>query len=153
MASEFTELIIDCADPQRVAAFWAEALGHGVFESEDGDWIEVRGSDLSVPSLIFVPVPEPKTVKNRVHIDLTPTDREQADEVGRLMALGAQRVDVGQGVVCWVVLADPEGNEFCVLQRRDGGLTSPTSTPHALRRTAAALMIDQVVALSANDAE
>ncbi|MPY85727.1 MAG: hypothetical protein GEV00_21070, partial [Actinophytocola sp.] len=62
--------------------------------------------------------PEDKQVKNRLHIDVNPTDREQADEVARLLALGARHVDVGQGDVSWVVLADPEGNEFCVLAGR-----------------------------------
>jgi len=68
------------------------------------------------PTIVFVPVPERKSVKNRVHIDVNPIDRTQAEEVERLEALGARRVDVGQGDVGWVVMADPEGNEFCVLR-------------------------------------
>jgi len=67
------------------------------------------------PVLTFARVPEAKRVKNRLHLDLSPVDRDQADEVHRLVGLGAQRVDVGQGDASWVVLADPEGNEFCVL--------------------------------------
>jgi hypothetical protein len=68
--------------------------------------------------LVFAAVPEPKTVKNRVHIDVNPSGCDQAEEVERVLALGARRVDVGQGEQTWVVLADPEGNEFCILQRR-----------------------------------
>jgi hypothetical protein len=70
--------------------------------------------------LVFVMVPEPKTVKNRVHIDIRASGSDQAEETERVIALGARRVDVGQGDVPWVVLADPDGNEFCLLgQRRD----------------------------------
>jgi Glyoxalase-like domain len=68
--------------------------------------------------LTFAHVPEGKTVKNRLHLDVNPTDREQDEEVRRLLDLGARRADVGQGAVSWVVLADPEGNEFCVLADR-----------------------------------
>jgi hypothetical protein len=63
-------------------------------------------------------VPEGKTVKNRLHLDLNPTDREQDEEVRRLIDLGARHADVGQGDASWVVLVDPEGNEFCVLADR-----------------------------------
>ncbi len=70
------------------------------------------------PALTFARVPEGKTVKNRLHIDVNPTDREQNEEVERLLALGARRADVGQGGASWVVLTDPEGNEFCVLATR-----------------------------------
>jgi hypothetical protein len=73
---------------------------------------------LSTPALTFAHVPEGKTVKNRLHLDLNPTDREQDEEVRRLLDLGARHADVGQGDVSWVVLADPEGNEFCVLAGR-----------------------------------
>lgn len=70
------------------------------------------------PALTFARVPEGKAVKNRLHLDLNPADREQHEEVRRLLDLGARHVDVGQGDVSWVVLADPEGNEFCVLASR-----------------------------------
>jgi hypothetical protein len=76
------------------------------------------------PMIVFVPVPDDKTVKNRLHIDVSPIDREPAQEVERLLALGARTVDIGQGDVPWTVLADPEGNEFCVL-RRLGPVDSP----------------------------
>ena len=75
------------------------------------------------PTLTFARVPEGKTVKNRVHLDVNPADREQDEEVRRLLDLGARHVDVGQGDVTWVVLADPEGNEFCVLADRLPELT------------------------------
>jgi catechol 2,3-dioxygenase-like lactoylglutathione lyase family enzyme len=123
MACRFTELIIDCRDPRRVADFWASALGYEAIEhhggGEDGErYVELRGPEGSGPSLVFLRVPEPKTLKNRLHIDVNATDGDQAEEVERLLALGARRVDIGQGEQSWVVLADPEGNEFCVLRSR-----------------------------------
>jgi catechol 2,3-dioxygenase-like lactoylglutathione lyase family enzyme len=108
-------LVVDCDDQERVARFWGEALGlplHG--PSPDGDWWLEPGGDS--PDLLFLRVPEPKTVKNRLHLDLRPDD--QGAEVARLESLGARRIDIGQGEVSWVVMADPEGNEFCVLAPR-----------------------------------
>ncbi|MDQ1602232.1 MAG: hypothetical protein QOE01_77 [Actinomycetota bacterium] len=70
------------------------------------------------PTLTFAPVPEGKTVKNRLHLDINPTDREQDEQVRRLLDLRARHAGVGQGDASWVVLADPEGNEFCVLAGR-----------------------------------
>ena len=111
----------DTNDPARLATFWQEALGwRRTFEDENEVALEPpEGSRLDgvVPDLLFQRVPEPKTVKNRLHIDLRPKD--QAAEVARLEALGAKRIDVGQGPEStWVVLADPDGNEFCVLRAR-----------------------------------
>ena len=119
MACRITEVTIDCADVERVAAFWSAALGWEAQRERDYLWMSATG-DPEAPDLqlVFAPVPEPKTVKNRVHIDVNPTDRDMAEEVDRLLALGARHVDVGQGDVPWVVLADVEGNEFCVLRRR-----------------------------------
>ena len=117
MSSRLTELVVDCHDPQRLAAFWCEVLDWRVNESEP-DIVEIVGDEPG-PTIVFLKVPEPKTVKNRVHIDVNARDREQAEEVERLIGLGARRVDIGQGDdVSWVVLADPEGNEFCVLRSR-----------------------------------
>ncbi len=113
MTSRFTELAVDCADPRALARFWCSVLGYEVQDEEDG--LVTIGSPGVTPSLTFAHVPEGKTVKNRLHLDVTPTDTEQADEVRRLLGLGARRVDVGHGEESWVVLADPEGNEFCVL--------------------------------------
>jgi hypothetical protein len=128
MTSKFTELAIDCADPIGLARFWCSVLGYEVQDQDQDDGIVTIGSPLVPegknrlgpvsPALTFARVPEAKTVKNRLHIDVNPTDREQDEEVRRLLDLGARHVDVGQGDVSWVVLADPEGNEFCVLAGR-----------------------------------
>ncbi|WP_432041971.1 VOC family protein [Streptomyces cadmiisoli] len=126
MASKFTELAIDCADPDALARFWCSVLGYAVQKVEDG--VVTIGSPAVPegkerlgpvpPTLTFARVPEGKTVKNRLHIDVNPADREQDEEVRRLLGLGARRADVGQGDESWVVLTDPEGNEFCVLAGR-----------------------------------
>ena len=112
-------LCIDTTDPGRLATFWQSALGwRRTFGSENEVVLEPpEGSpeDGVAPDLLFLRVPEEKALKNRLHLDLRPLD--QAAEVARLEGLGARRVDVGQGAeVTWVVLADPDGNEFCVLQ-------------------------------------
>ncbi len=126
MTSKLTEVGIDCADPSGLARFWCSVLGYEV--QGEGDGIVTIGSPLVPegknrpgpvpPTLTFARVPEGKTVKNRLHLDVNPTDREQGEEVRRLLGLGARYADVGQGDVSWVVLADPEGNEFCVLAGR-----------------------------------
>ena len=134
MASKFTELTIDCSDPHRVAAFWAEVLDYDVTDDE-GDLVAIGDPDEASVALVFARVPEPKSVKNRVHIDLNPRDRDQAEEVERILALGATHADVGQGQQRWVVLADPEGNEFCVLRSRlDAGTLSPDEPSEAASR-------------------
>lgn len=112
-------LCIDTRDPALLAAFWAQALGWRQTHAEDDEVVlePPAGSkeDGVVPDLLFLRVPEPKAGKNRLHIDLRPED--QAAEVARLEALGATRVDVGQGPEStWVGMADPEGNEFDVLR-------------------------------------
>jgi hypothetical protein len=111
-------LCIDTADPAGLAAFWRSVLGWRM--SGEGNEVVLEppaGSkeDGVVPDLLFLRVPEDKAGKNRLHLDLRPED--QAGEVARLEALGARRADVGQGPdVSWVVMADPDGNEFCVLR-------------------------------------
>jgi len=110
---------IDSADPRALARWWADLLGWRItFDQPDEVVIEPpEGSpeDGVSPDILFAKVPEAKQVKNRLHIDLRPED--QALEVARAEALGARRVDVGQtDVVSWVVMADPEGNEFCILR-------------------------------------
>ena len=113
------EIVIDCADPRRVADFWSAVLGWGVNEMTGALWMSESGDPAKDSlAICFVPVPEPKSVKNRVHIDVCPKGADQAEEVERLIGLGATRADIGQGDVPWVVLADVEGNEFCVLARR-----------------------------------
>ena len=112
-------LCIDTTDPSRLAGFWEEALGwRRTYDEDDQVALEPpKGSpeDGIAPDLLFLRVPEEKAVKNRLHLDLRPKD--QAAEVARLEALGARRADVGQGPdVSWVVMADPDGNEFDVLR-------------------------------------
>ena len=111
-------LCIDSANPSKSADFWEAALGWRRTHDTDSEVVLEPPQDSSedgvAPDLLFLKVPDPKTVKNRLHLDLRPKD--QAAEVARLEALGARRVDVGQGDVSWVVLADLDGNEFCVLK-------------------------------------
>jgi predicted enzyme related to lactoylglutathione lyase len=116
VTSRFTELCIDCTDPPLLAAFWKEVLGWQISEEEE-DSVELKNPESEWPVLLFVRVPEKKTTKNRLHIDVSARDRTQDAELERMLALGATRADVGQGEdVSWVVLADPEGNEFCLLR-------------------------------------
>ena len=112
-------LCVDTTDPAQLAAFWAEALGWRQTHAEDDEVVlePLAGSreEGVVPDLLFLRVAEKKAGKNRLHIDLRPED--QAAEVARLEALGASRADVGQGPEStWVVMADPDGNEFDVLR-------------------------------------
>ena len=118
MGCRWTELIFDANDPERLAQFWSQVLDYEIGEREEGKYAEIRGPEGSGPGIVFVRVPEPKSVKNRLHIDVNATDRDQKAEVERIMALGAREIDVGQGDAPWVVLADPEGNELCVLRSR-----------------------------------
>ncbi|MGI9007464.1 MAG: VOC family protein [Streptosporangiaceae bacterium] len=126
MTSRFSELAIDCADPSRLARFWCSVLDYEVQDEDDEvvtiGWPMGPGGTNRLgpvpPTLTFAHVPEGKIVKNRLHLDLNPADREQDDEVRRLLDLGARPAHVGQGDESWVVLADPEGNEFCVLAGR-----------------------------------
>ncbi|MBO1332405.1 VOC family protein [Streptomyces sp. VRA16 Mangrove soil] len=125
MASRFTEVVVDCHDPERLAAFWCavldfEVIDRGKDKVEIGSWEptveEVRARQMP-PTVVFIQVPEGRTVKNRLHLDVSPIDRSTDDEVARLRELGATPVDVGQDPgSTWVVMADPEGNEFCVLR-------------------------------------
>jgi catechol-2,3-dioxygenase len=119
MTSRLTQVAIDCANPRRLAEFWAAVLGYEITE-EDDEIVSLEAPDRSPPGLDLIAVPEPKSVKNRLHLDLSPRDRDQDEEVERILelGLGATRIDIGQGDVSWVVLADPEGNEFCVLRTR-----------------------------------
>jgi len=121
MACRFTELVIDCNDHDRLGRFWSEVLGYRITEQSDGPehWcVELEGPPGAGPSLFLLRTPDAKTAKNRLHIDVNATDRDQDAEVERIIGLGASRVDIGQGEQDWVVLADPEGNEFCVLRSR-----------------------------------
>ncbi|GHG01809.1 VOC family protein [Streptomyces zaomyceticus] len=116
MAVRMYQLTVDSHDLPAQARFWSRVLDWRIlFESEDE--IVIGADALALPGMCFIAVPEGKTVKNRLHLDLTPDD--QAAEVERILALGARRIDVGQGAdATWVTLADPEGNEFCVLRAK-----------------------------------
>ena len=119
MTLRWQNISVDSTDPGRVATFWQEALGwRRTYDSPDEIALEPpAGSpeDGVSPDILFLRVPEEKTIKNRLHLDLRPDD--QAAEVARLEGLGARRTSVGQtDDVSWVVLADPDGNELCVLR-------------------------------------
>lgn len=115
MSLVWEQVVVDAAQPAALGRWWANALGWVVtFEADDE--YEIRSAPDRLPGLVFVPVGDSKVTKNRLHLDFRPDD--QTAEVDRLLALGAHRVDVGQGEQRWDVLADPEGNEFCVLAPR-----------------------------------
>ena len=115
MSLEWEQTTIDSRDPGALGTWWRDALGWVVVNDEPEEF-EIRPTADRVPGLLFVSVGDEKTVKNRLHLDLRPDDQDA--EVLRLIALGASRVDIGQSEQSWVVLADPEGNEFCILSSR-----------------------------------
>ena len=121
MACRFSELVVDSRDPESLAAFWAAVLDYQVLSREEGE-VEIgpeAGFGGAAPTLVFGRVPDPTPGKLRLHIDVNPTDRDQDAELQRLLELGATPADVGQtGNEAWHVLADPEGNVFCLLKRR-----------------------------------
>ena len=130
MSLRWYTVVVDCHDVKAQSRWWAEVLNWAIAYEADDEVVLVPPHLLAEdrkapatengPGLAFVSVPEAKTLKNRLHIDLAPAkDDDQEAEVTRLEALGARRIDIGQGDVRWVVLADPEGNEFCVLTPRD----------------------------------
>jgi predicted enzyme related to lactoylglutathione lyase len=111
-------VVVDAHDCELLARFWSAVLGWRVTDATDDEWV-IEPPDGSpeagvVPDILFGTAPDEKVVKNRLHFDLRPKDQDA--EVRRIVELGATRVDIGQRDVTWVVLADPEGNEFCVLQ-------------------------------------
>ncbi|MFD0559855.1 hypothetical protein FB566_0508 [Stackebrandtia endophytica] len=118
MAITWQCIDIDCANPVELGRWWAEFLGWRITHETDGEVVlePPAGSpqDGVSPDILFLKVPEAKAGKNRLHLDLRPDD--QAAEVARAEALGATRVNVGQQDSSWVVMADPEGNEFCILR-------------------------------------
>lgn len=122
MACRIGELVIDCVDPEKLARFWGDVLDWIELDREPDGSIEIGpvfGFGGAQPTIILSPSTDPRPVKLRLHLDVSPTDRDQAAELDRLLALGARPVDVGQdGPESWHVLADPEGNEFCLLHRR-----------------------------------
>ncbi|KAB8194779.1 VOC family protein [Nonomuraea phyllanthi] len=122
MASRISELVIPCHDVQRLVAFWCEVLDFVVLDTEDDGSVEIgprEGFGGLQPTLILIPTTEPKAGHLRMHFDVNATDRDQDAELDRLLKLGARPADVGQtGEESWHVLADPEGNEFCLLRAR-----------------------------------
>jgi catechol 2,3-dioxygenase-like lactoylglutathione lyase family enzyme len=122
MSCRISELVIDCVDMEKLAAFWSAVLGYEELGREE-DEIEIGPPGVGFggpqPTLIFSPSADPKPAKLRLHIDVNPTDRDQEAELERLLSLGARIADIGQtGEESWHVLEDPEGNEFCLLRRR-----------------------------------
>jgi catechol 2,3-dioxygenase-like lactoylglutathione lyase family enzyme len=122
MACRFSALVVDSRDPEALAAFWAAVLDYRVLGREEDGAVEIgpeAGFGGAAPTLLFAPVADPTPGKVRLHIDVNATDRDQDEELQRLLGLGATRADVGQsGHEGWHVLADPEGNQFCLLRRR-----------------------------------
>jgi catechol 2,3-dioxygenase-like lactoylglutathione lyase family enzyme len=125
MACRISELVLDARDPERLAAFWCEVLGYVVLDRDEGS-VEIGPEEAGFgglqPTIVLSPTDAPKTGRLPLHIDVNATDRDQAAELERLLAIGAKPADVGQtGAESWHVLADPEGNEFCLLRRRLDG--------------------------------
>ena len=113
MALVWEQVVIDSADPVALGRWWADVLGW-VIVNEAADEFEIRPTQDQLPGLLFGVTADAKAAKNRLHLDFRPDD--QAAEVRRFLDAGARRADVGQtGDEPWVVLADPEGNEFCIL--------------------------------------
>jgi len=122
MPLEWFSVVVDCEDPARLADFWCRVLGYEVVHRTD-NLVDIAPDARTFPGIEFIRADGRERRKSPLHLDLNPED--QAAEVERLLALGARRVDVGQGAAAdWVVLADPEGNAFCVLARQ-GGWASP----------------------------
>ena len=115
MSLMWEEVVVDSRDPKALGLWWRDALGW-VVVGETDDELEIAPTEGAHPTVLFGAVPEEKSGKNRLHLDFVPDD--QAAEVARLVKMGATRADVGQHDVPWVVLADPEGNEFCILAAR-----------------------------------
>ncbi|MFX4292028.1 VOC family protein [Streptomyces bohaiensis] len=121
MACRISEVVLDCRDPEALAVFWCDVLDFVVLDREEG-CVEIgprEGFGGPQPTIILSRQDEPEPGKARLHIDVNATDRDQDAELERLLALGARPADVGQrGDEGWHVLADPEGNEFCLLKAR-----------------------------------
>ena len=112
MTLEWEQVVVATLDPIALGRWWAEALGWEIV-NDDAIEFEIQPAAGRLPGILFLVNPDAKQGQNRIHLDFRPDDQDA--EVERLLALGASRVDVGQGDVPWVVMADPEGNEFCVL--------------------------------------
>ena len=120
MAAALSTIVIDAHDVERLAEFWCQVLGWSRSDDVEPDGaIEIIDpARTGSVKILIEPVPDQKVTKNRVHLDIRPLGVDQPEELDRLLALGARRVDVGQGDQTWIVLSDPEGNEFCLLGGR-----------------------------------
>ncbi|WP_328556562.1 MULTISPECIES: VOC family protein [unclassified Streptomyces] len=122
MACRISEIVLKCHDPEALARFWCEVLDFTVLDREDKVYVEIgprEGFGGAQPTLFLIHDDAPDNGHARLHIDVNPTDRDQDAELERLLAAGAERVDIGQPAdASWHVLADPEGNEFCLLKPR-----------------------------------
>lgn len=117
MTSRIAAIVIDAIEPRKVADFWSAVLGWRIIDESD-DFLTIGPPDGAWPTIDIALVPERKAVKNRLHLDLRADGSSAEEEIDRLLKLGARRADVGQPPdVSWTVMADPEGNEFCVLAR------------------------------------
>lgn len=115
MVVKFETVVVDSVNPRLVADFWSQVLDWHIVDVDDHGAIEIRPRDQRNLSLLFEPSTRPKVTKSRIHF--IPRQNEQETELQRLLDLGARQVDVRQGDVSWIVLADPEGNEFCLLRQ------------------------------------
>ena len=128
MISAIHHVTLDCIDPYGLASFWGQVTGYPVHsDDKPGDEEALLVADGGLPGILFVQVPEAKSVKNRMHFDLMPQDQSRDEEVQRLTLLGASVIDDrrehdGTG---WVVMADPEGNEFCVERSAEERSSTP----------------------------
>jgi len=117
-SSAILNITFDCHDARAVASFWSAATGYQLehVASPGNEYWVARPAEGRRPRLVFVTVPESKVVKNRVHLDVVPVELDQAAEMARLLSLGARIVDDRRRLDPggWVVMADPEGNEFCL---------------------------------------
>jgi len=128
VAVRISELVLDAHDPERLADFWCDVLGWSVVDRRDHEIELGPADDARHPTLVLYRSTDTKRGKLRLHLDLRPTDGDFAGELARLHALGAVSADVGQGDVPWTVLADPEGNEFCLLHPLDGDVPTVRAT-------------------------
>jgi len=122
MACRLSELVLACRDPEALARFWCEVLDFVVLDHEEDGSVEIgprQGFGGPQSTIILSRSDEPDRGKSRLHLDVNATDRDQDAELERLLGLGARPADIGQtGHESWHVLADPEGNEFCLLRAR-----------------------------------
>jgi predicted enzyme related to lactoylglutathione lyase len=117
VTSRIAVLALDAVDPEPIARFWCEVLGWQVVDVDEAG-VSIAPADGAWPTIDVLRVPERKSVKNRLHLDLRADGLSTDEEIERLLSLGARRVDVGQAPdSSWTVLADPDGNEFCLLAR------------------------------------